>query len=336
MFINNRRYIGSKVKILNNIQSVVDSYFKKDQYKFTDLFAGTGVVGERFASFDKEVIINDFLYSNYLAYVTWLSKESVNLDNLTYILNDFNNLKPETLDSNYFSNIYGNKYFSNNDAKIIGYIREELEKLKYTLNFREFALLVTSLIYTVDKIAHTVGHFEHYLSKSLCDKGVKIVLPELKEYKKDITIYNEDANQLIKKIKSDIIYIDPPYNARQYINFYHVLENLARWEKPTEFEGISMKFKRNHLKSDYSKSKAKNVFNDLITDCDCKLIIVSYNNTYNANSGASNNKILESDLMNILAKKGKTNFVDIPYKHFNAGKTNFINHIEKLFICEVL
>ncbi|MBU4457771.1 MAG: DNA adenine methylase, partial [Candidatus Omnitrophica bacterium] len=40
--------------------------------------------------------------------------------------------------------------------------------------------------------------------------------------------------------KCDVAYIDPPYNARQYINFYHVLENLAKWEKPVEFEGKSI------------------------------------------------------------------------------------------------
>ena len=74
---------------------------------------------------------------------------------------------------------------------------------------------------------------------------------------------------------------------------------------------------------------------DLISHIDSKLIIVSYNNTYNAKSGASNNKISEEELYNILSKKGKTTIIEIDYKSFNAGKTDFENHKEKLYVCEV-
>ena len=144
-----------------------------------------------------------------------------------------------------------------------------------------------------------------------------------------------DANELIKKIKADIIYLDPPYNSRQYINFYHVLENLVKWDKPTEFEGISMKYKRDNLKSGYSQAKAPLLMEDLVKHAKCKLLIVSYNNTYNARSGASNNKITEKELYDILSKKGKTTVIEIDYKSFNAGKTNLDNHKEKLYVCEV-
>ena len=76
-------------------------------------------------------------------------------------------MKYEEISENYFSNIYGNKYYSINDAKKIGYIREELEKNKEKLNEREYCSLVTSLMYTADRIANTVGHFEHYLKKAI-------------------------------------------------------------------------------------------------------------------------------------------------------------------------
>jgi adenine-specific DNA-methyltransferase len=49
---------------------------------------------------------------------------------------------------------------------------------------------------------------------------------------KDVSIFNQDTNVLAKNIKADIVYIDPPYNSRQYSRFYHVLENLTKWQKP--------------------------------------------------------------------------------------------------------
>ena len=336
LFINNRRYIGSKKSLLNQIQKVILEYYGKDRCEIADIFGGTGVVAEHFLNQGYDVIVNDLLYSNFVAYQTWISNAEINEKKVEEFINKYNEIDSTKLKDNYFSKIYGGKYFSNNDAKKIGYIREELEKEKSNLTDREYFAILTSLMYATDKIANTVGHFEHYLSKKPIDRGLNLRMPFITKGRKSKSkIYNTDANDLIKKIKSDIVYIDPPYNARQYINFYHVLENLAKWEKPTEFEGVSMKFKRDELKSGYSKSKAPKLMEDLINNAKCKLIIVSYNNTYNAKSGASNNKISEEELYNILSKKGKTNIIEIDYKSFNAGKTNFDNHKEKLYVCEV-
>ena len=166
------------------------------------------------------------------------------------------------------------------------------------MNEREYFVLLSSLIFYADKIANTCGHFESFLSSVPKDSNQKIELLNLEDVP-NCKIFNEDANILVKKINSDIVYIDPPYNARQYVNFYHVLENLARWNKPTAFEGNSMKFKRDELKSGYSKSKAPNLMEDLIMNIKAKVIIVSYNNTYNAKSGASNNKITEKQMFDI-------------------------------------
>ena len=335
MKINNRRYIGSKTNLLDKIDEVIKKYYNNYNFVFADPFAGTGVVSEFFYEKGCKVIVNDILYSNYVSYMTWMSNEKYDEDKIKKIINEYNQLDPSIVESNYFSDKFGDKYYHVNDAKIIGYIREDLESKKELLNEREFYIILSSLIYEADKIANTVGHFESFLNKPPTEKGVKLRIPEIHNKENNNEIYCEDANKLIRKIEDDVIYIDPPYNARQYVNFYHVLENLAQWKKPEELEGNSMKFKRNHLKSDYSKSKAPEVFEDLINNINAKLIVVSYNNTYNARSGASNNKISEEQLTNILKNKGKVTRIEIKYKAFNAGKTDFNNHKEYLYVCEV-
>ena len=336
MKINNRRYIGSKTSLLGNIDNVISKYYPEKNFVFADLFSGTGTVAEYFYEKGNKVIVNDILYSNYVSYMTWMSKGNYDQELVEQKINEYNRLNPELLKENYFSEIFGGKYFHKNDAKIIGYIRENIEENKNKLTEREYYILISSLIYETDKIANTCGHFESFLNKEPIEKGIRLKVPEIfKSEKNENEIYCIDANKLAKKIKADIVYIDPPYNARQYVNFYHVLENLARWEKPKELEGNSMKFKRDYLKSDYSKARAPIVFKDLIDNLDTKLIIVSYNNTYNAKSGASNNKISEEQLLNILKSKGKVTRVEIKYKAFNAGKTEFNNHKEYLYVCEV-
>ncbi len=335
MEIYNRTYIGSKRKLLMNIEKAVIDYIGEEKYIFADLFGGTGVVAEHFAKKGYKVIVNDILYSNYIFYRTWIGNEKVDEEKIEKYIKKFNEVDPGEIESNYFSEIYGEKYFSIPDAKKIGYIRDEIESLKTKLNEREYYMLLSSLLYATDKIANTVGHFEHYLSKSPEVKGVLLRKPSNINNKYSSKVYRLNANELVKRIKCDIAYIDPPYNSRQYINFYHVLENLANWDKPTEFEGKSMKFKRNHLKSDYSKSKAAESFKDLINNIDAKYIVMSYNNTYNANSGASNNKISEEEIYEILSSKGELFIEEIPYKFFNSGKTKFDNHIEKIYICKI-
>ncbi len=306
----------------------------KKNIVLADLFAGTGVVSEFFLEKGYDLIINDNLYSNFACYQAWLSNEDFRQEIIDKYVDEFNKIDSTKLENNYFSEIYGGKYYSNNDAKKIGYIREEVERTKPKIQSREYYSLLASLLYAADKAANTVGHFEHFLSSVPRDNIVELRSPLLKQYKSKITTYEEDTNKLAKKIECDIAYIDPPYNARQYVNFYHVLENLARWNKPTEFEGSSMKFKRDELKSVYSRVGALAAMEDLINSLDAKLIVVSYNNTYKAQSTASNNRIPEESLEQLLEQHGRVKKYEIPYKFFNAGKTNFADHKEIIYTCK--
>lgn len=336
MKINNRRYIGNKSKLLNFIYSSITELGYDKTNSFFDVFAGTGVVANFFAEKGFQTILNDNLYSNKIIYEAFLGEGKIDKEKMHNIITNFNGLKYENISDNYFSDTYSNKYFSYNDSKKIGYVRDFIEENKNNLTYREYCYLITSLMYATDKIANTVGHFESFLNKKPIDKNIELKELEINNKILPAIIYNEDSNQLAKNINCDIAYVDPPYNARQYVNFYHVLENLARWNKPTEFEGNSMKFKRNELKSGYCRrNTARFLFEELINSLKCKLIVVSYNNTYNAKSTSSNNTILPEEILEVLKKKGIVSIKEQNYKSFNAGKTDFNGHKEILYICEV-
>lgn len=331
MRINNRRYIGNKFKLLPFISGVLDS----EQIKFNsiaDIFAGTGVVSEYFLDNQKHVIINDILYSNFIFYTAWLSNEHYNPKLITEILDYYNN-SDDYLKDNYFSDTFSNTYYHYEDAKKIGSIREHLESIKSILLNREYAIILASLLYSADKIANSVGHFESYLQKQPTPKGVYLKELSIKQYKYSPQIYQKDANTLIREIETDVLYIDPPYNSRQYINFYHVLENLAEWQKPKVF-GKTLKMERENKKSSYSTAKAKSVLKDLVSNAKANYIALSYNNTYKANSIASINKISEQDILEILENIGHVKQFKMDYRYFNTGKTNFDNHQEILYLCK--
>lgn len=335
MKINNRRYIGCKTKLLDFIYGTVVEYGFGEADVFADIFAGTGTVANYFAERAFKTIVNDTLYSNVVAYRAWLGSGALNREKLDNYIFEFNAINQDDLDDNYFSQTYGGKYFSVGDAKKIGYIRDKIEEEKASLTAREYSYLIASLIYATDKIANTVGHFESYLLKEPKEKMLRLSPLEVRDLAYPAEIFNEDANVLAREIRCDVAYIDPPYNARQYVNFYHVLENLARWNKPTEFEGKSMKFKRQELKSDYCRRKAPELMADLIEHLDAKLFVVSYNNTYSAGSISSVNTISAEQLLSILESRGKVTVKEKDFPTFNAGKTELKGHKELLYVCEV-
>lgn len=327
--IQNRRYLGNKFKLLNSIKYLVK---KKcgDYSSFIDLFSGTGVVANSFNSDKVKIITNDLLYSNYVIAKSFFetTKSPVGILKKIESLNSINTDK-----ANYFSKNFGNKYFTRDNAIKIGATREKIEKI--STNANEKFILITSLIYAADRIANTVGHYDAY-RENLDTRGkLELQVPNIDCSKnKDNKVYCMDSNILANEIKGDVVYIDPPYNSRQYSDTYHLLDNLALWKKPEVF-GKAKKMDRSNIKSKYCSKDAVLEFQDLITKLNTKHIIVSYNNTENTKHGRSNAKISFNQIKNILMKKGKTEINQIDFKAFTTGKSKTDNHKEILFYCRV-
>ena len=327
--LHNRRYIGNKHKLTNWIFSILNKECRGAS--FADVFAGTGVIGAAASEYFHKIILNDFLYSNYVVYKAFFEKGTWNRKKLFALVSEYNGVKADSLRENYFSKHFGGKYFSNNSAKIIGFIRQNIEENKSRLTAKEYYILTASLLYSADKIANTVGHYDAYFKNRLLRDNfyMRIIYPFPAN---SFSVFKEDANVLVKKIKADIVYIDPPYNSRQYSRFYHVLETLVKWDSP-DLYGEALKPKRENM-SEYCREGAKRRFADLIKDITAKYTVVSYNNTYNSKSGSSQNKITLEEIKDILSEKGKTQVFEKNYRYFNAGNTNFSNHKEYLFVTE--
>ena len=332
--INNRRYLGSKYKLLDFIDETIKNNCGEYNSVF-DVFGGTGVVSNYFSEKGKKIYINDILKSNYCIYRAFLGNEKFSENKIKKIIDEYN--KISDLEENYFSKNYKNTYFSENDCKKIGYIREDINKKfeNKEINKREKYILIASLLYSMDKIANTVGHYDAYRKKQKledCFEMYNLDINKNQTIKNEI--YNMDSNELAKKIKADIVYIDPPYNSRQYGDAYHLLENVAEWKKPKVY-GVAKKMDRSKIKSNYCTNKASNAFKDLIKNCNCKYIIVSYNNMGQKGNARSQAKISDTEILEILNQKGKVKVFEQDFNFFTTGKTHIDNHKERLFLCEV-
>ncbi len=329
--LESRRYIGSKAKLTEWIMNLIDEE-TENIGTFVDIFAGTASISNQAIKKYNRVIINDILNANNVIYKGFFEKGEWSKNKLNDIITSYNTLDADLIEENYFSQNFGGKFYEYNTAKLIGYIRQDIENLKPKLTKKEYNILLATLIYNIDKLANTVGHFDAYIKKPIKPQPLQLRLIDAQCFE-NVEIYRDDANKLAQKIKSDLVYIDPPYNSRQYNRFYHLYETLVKWNKPKLY-GVALKPapENNSL---YCTTKAKSTFEHLVSHLNTNFLVVSYNNTYNSKSHSSKNKIKLEEIESILKKCGNTKIFECSHRFFNTGKTEFNDHKELLFITEV-
>ena len=224
-------------------------------------------------------------------------------------------------------------YITDENALKFDAIRLKIEEWKNQdlLSDNEYFYLLACAIEGipfVSNISGTYGAFHKTWDKRAL-KNYELYNLDVTTNNKDNICYNEDANELIKKITGDILYIDPPYNERQYISNYHLLETSARYDYPV-VKGVTGVRPNSKEKSKYCMSKeVLNVFYDLIENAKFKYIILSYN---------SEGLMKESEIEQVMKSVGKENTFkkyEIPYRRFKSRKTNFEGTVkEYLFFIE--
>ena len=330
--INNRRFLGNKFKLLPFISEVVKRHCG-DIASFADIFSGTGSVASAFT--DKQLITNDILYSSFICNYAWFSGQNYDKSKVIRLITQYNEVPVS--EDNYMTINFSDTYFSRTDCAKIGFIREDIERLyaECKINEREKAILIMSLIYAMDKIANTCGHYDAYIQGAVFSKNLTLALPNVNFVNNPLNrCYNEDANELVTHIYADLIYIDPPYNSRQYCDAYHLLENIARWEKPEVF-GVARKMDRTLMKSKYCTQSAESAFRELVERIDAKYILFSYNNMSNKGNERSNAKMSDESIMDILGSRGTVQVFEESYKAFSTGKSDIKDNAERLFLCKV-
>ena len=315
-------YIGSKHKLSDFIKQSVYSVLGNDLSDkiFCDLFAGTGIVGRNFKSEVKQVISNDIEYYSFVLIRNYIENhQKIEYNQLINELNELEGVSGFIFEEYSENGKSQRQYFSEKNGKKIDAIRKKIEswKKEKTIINNQYYFLLASLLESADKVANTAsvyGAFLKHIKKS-AQKEI-IIKPAIFEINdNDHKVFNCDSNELINKIDGDILYLDPPYNARQYGANYHLLNTIALYDNfiPKGKTGL-----RQYEKSNYcSRNVVMKSFEELIKNAQFKYTFLSYNN-----EGLMNN----NEIRLILSKFGKYDLITTDYKRFKADKEENRNH----------
>ncbi|WP_421751089.1 DNA adenine methylase [Croceimicrobium sp.] len=357
------RYIGAKNKLSDHILTKVSELVAPEAH-IVDLMCGTGQVSLALREDGYRVTAVDLMtYSLHHAAVQLcinkppefrgllkqqeIQKHKENPKNLfgvsgyEAILSFLNNLEPVrgyfwkefSPDGNPANGEQPRKYFISRNAGKIDAIREQIEQWRQSGKISELenSLLIHDLIMAANDIANIAGTYGHYLSKVIVRAKDPLTLkPSVFSSNENITGHNVlqgYAEEISKSIQADLCYIDPPYMKRQYAANYHVLETIARGDKP-EAAGVSgLRPWRDQYSNFCSKVHIRDSFRQIFSSMNCPHFLISY----------SEDGLLKIDeLTELFAEFGNVETKEIRYKRFKSNNskldeylTEYLIHLEK-------
>jgi len=315
--MNTLNYIGCKHTLYKHIENVIISNINNlSELSFSDLFAGTGIVSFNIKDKVKYIISNDLEYYSFVINNDLLNTEYN--DTLKSIIEKCNKLMPsDGLFSNNYSPNNGceRMFFTVENARMVDSIRTYIENIKDNIMINEYYFLLASLLTSIDKYANTTSVYGAYLKKYKTSALKTFILvpihtQEIIKNKNENMIYNSRIEDISDIIDSDIVYLDPPYNNRQYAANYCPLNYLARYDEDIELKGKTGLLE-SYNKSDFCVSKKiKVTFSQVIEKLNAKHIFISYNNE---------GLLSSNDMKEILLKKGDVKLYKINYKKYKSN-----------------
>lgn len=332
-------YIGSKRSLIDFLHSSIQEVIPSDKWKhlsFCDLFAGTGIVGYSLGRKFKEVITNDLEYYSFVInkglYTPFTPRLKQKIEDLNKLAIDTTQ-KGEGLVSKFYSEEAlpePRLFFTKENARRIDVIRTELNKMKSSeqISSDEFHFLLGSLLVSADKVANTASVYGAFLKKFKSSSLKSLLLEPLHDSCETIEhcVHNTDANNITTE-KLDVVYLDPPYNQRQYGANYSPLNYIALYDENVEIKGKTGLIE-NYNKSSFCKKKGlKDVFDTLINNLvkkQSQYIFVSYNNE---------GLLSIDELKEILEKYGEVELKTKDYKRFKSSNNEGDTNVQEFLWC---
>jgi adenine-specific DNA-methyltransferase len=188
----------------------------------------------------------------------------------------------------------GRLFFTSDVGRKIDGVRAAIDEWRDAgaIDRTEEPVLRAALIDAADRCANISGTYGAFLKKWQPNARAPLVLRASHVIAgKGSRVHCRDGNELVGEIDCDVLYIDPPYNRRQYAKNYHVLEVIAELASVADeasyeatiygktglrdFEGRRSAYCLADARG--GSSPCERAFADLVARARAEHIIISYN-----------------------------------------------------------
>lgn len=323
-------YIGSKYQLLEWIERAIKDKTGWSDFNgkiIADLFSGTGIVSYHFRNKGATTLSNDAeLYSSIITHAFACSEYNI-------VCKEFIEKINKEIVENLYKDCFGfitknyspyeeneRMFFTVDNAQRIDYIKSRIMDSKECLTENDYKFLLASLLLSADNVSNVPAVYGCYL-KNFKTKATKQLilspihcLSELANL--DSVVYNLDilSDDIKKNIKCDLVYLDPPYNERQYSKNYFPLNMIAFEGKMPELKGKTG-IPDNCFSSSFCKkiSVVEESFKELFATLDTKWIVLSYN---------SESIVPKDKLVELMEGYGEVSVIERDYKRFKSFDYN--------------
>lgn len=347
------KYAGSKLKI---IPYILESIKDLEIRTVLDGFSGSTRVSQALAQAGYDVTSNDIAHWSEVCATCFLLH---NKDKQSYqkILDELNSLKGY---DGWFTAHYGGDEkmetkmpFQIKNTQKLDAIRDRIGELN--LDDIDKSVILTSLLFALDSVDSTLGHFVSYLSqwskRSYNDLFLK--LPDLKKTNGNHKVTREDIFKVVENNYFDLAYFDPPYGSNnekmppsrvRYSSYYHIWTSVIKNDKPKLFgkvnrredtrDTVSASVFEEFRKNDKGNFIAMEAMRTLIQKTKARYILLSY---------SSGGRATKKELETILNETGNIlKIIEIDYKKNIMARMSWTNewlnsndaHKEYLFLME--
>ena len=308
------KYAGSKLKLLPYIFEMVTSL--KDIDTVLDGFSGSTRVSQAFAQLGYSTTSNDIaVWSEVFATCYLISSQSSAF--YQELIDHLNSLKG--VEGWYTKNYGGSendikKPFQVKNASKLDAIRDEIDNLN--LSWPDKCVMLTSLIYALDKVDSTLGHYAAYLSawSPRSFNELKMKLPLRSPNNNNNRVFKDDIFNTVAKNRFDLTYFDPPYGSNnekmppsrvRYASYYHLWTTVIQHDKPALFgkanrredtrDVVSGSVFEEYRKSEKGDFLAMNALRRLIEETNTRYLLLSY---------SSGGRATKQQLLDIISDSG--------------------------------
>jgi len=343
------RYIGSKVSTLPWIAQLIEER-APSAHSVCDPFAGTCTVARHFKARGMRVVTGDLLKVSHVLQIATLGfdtppsfaalmasgeiRDDSGVHPADAVLSRLQELRTP---GGYFEEEFsaagpaGRMFFSDENARRIDAASAGIASWQQLglLDEREEAWLRAALILAADRVANTAGTYYAHL-KSLGRKALKpltLRCPPVTAAGSSGGCHNADALEVVTRSHTDVLYLDPPYNERDYARYYHLPDTLARGDAPAASGRSGVPYRQNAASSFYRTAQAGDALSQICAAANARYILVHYT----TDGIISHDRIVDS-----LRCRGEVRFEDRrvrAYSSDRAGGTREAWH--RIYWCDV-